>query len=127
MARGIDATTVDEYLDAIEQPFAGALRIVRDRILEILPDAEQVISYRVPVFRYHGHGLIGLSATAKECSLLLMSPPAAAALAGRLSEGTISGATLHFSAESPLTLETLRTIIDQRLSEVEPGDVEPGA
>ncbi|MFF1878703.1 iron chaperone [Leifsonia sp. NPDC058230] len=119
MARGVDASTVDEYLGAMEEPFAGALRIVRDRILELVPDAEQVISYRVPIFKYRGKGLVGLSATAKECSLLLMSPPAAEALAGRLTEGSISGATLHFSAESPLTLETLRTVIEQRTAEVD--------
>ena len=89
MARGVEASTVDEYLDEMDEPFAGALRIVRDRILELLPDAEQVISYRVPIFKYRGKGLIGLSATAKECSLLLMSPPAAEALAGRLTEGTL--------------------------------------
>ncbi|MFF1574204.1 iron chaperone [Leifsonia sp. NPDC058292] len=119
MARGVEASTVDEYLEGIGQPFAGALRIVRDRILEVLPESEQVISYRVPVFKYRGRGLIGLSATAKECSLLLMSPPAAAALAGKLTEGKISGATLHFSAEFPLTVETLRTIIRYRIAEVD--------
>jgi uncharacterized protein YdhG (YjbR/CyaY superfamily) len=119
MPRGVEASTVDEYLDWIEEPFSGALRIVRDRILELLPDAEQVISYRVPIFKYRGKGLIGLSATATECSLLLMSPPAAEALAGKLTEGTFSGATLHFSAESPLTLETLRTVIEQRTAEVD--------
>ncbi|WP_431277604.1 hypothetical protein [Leifsonia poae] len=42
MARGVEASTVDEYLNAMEEPFAGALRIVRDRILQLLPDAEQV-------------------------------------------------------------------------------------
>jgi uncharacterized protein YdhG (YjbR/CyaY superfamily) len=118
MARGVEADTVDAYLDGMEEPFATALRTVRARILEIVPDAEQVISYRVPIFKVGGRALIGLSATAKECSLLLMSPPAAAALAGRLAEGSFSGATLHFSPEAPLSSPTLQTIIDQRLSEL---------
>ena len=118
MARGVEADTVDEYLDRMEEPFATALRTVRDRIVEILPEAQQVIGYRVPIFTIGGRRLIGLSATATECSLLLMSPPAAAALAGRLTEGTLSGATLHFSPDAPLSSATLRTIIDQRLAEL---------
>ncbi|MFJ8894191.1 iron chaperone [Leifsonia sp. NPDC102414] len=117
MARGVEADTVEEYLDRIGEPFSAALRTVRDRIVELLPEAEQVISYRVPVFRYHGRGLIGLSATAKECSLLLMSPPAAAALDGALGEGSFSGATLHFPPDAPLGVDTLRTIIAYRVAE----------
>ncbi len=119
MARGVEADTVEEYLDRIGEPFASALRVVRDRIAAIVPEAEQVIGYRVPTFRLHGRGLVALSATAKDCSLLLMSPPAAAALAGTLSEGRLSGATLHFPPARPLGEETLRAILAVRIAEVE--------
>jgi uncharacterized protein YdhG (YjbR/CyaY superfamily) len=118
MARGVDADTVDEYLDRIGEPFGTALRIVRDRIVAIVPEAEQVISYRVPTFRVRGKGLVALSATAKDCSLLLMSPPAATELAGALTEGSLSGATLHFPPAAPLTEETLRTVLAVRLREL---------
>lgn len=118
MARGVEASTVEEYLDRIGEPFGGALRTVRDRILAIVPDAEQVISYRVPIIRVGGKGLVGLSATATQCSLLLMSPPAAAELAGTLAEGTISGATLHFPPAAPLGEETLRAVLAVRLREL---------
>lgn len=118
MARGVDADTVEEYLDRIGEPFGTALRTVRDRIVAIIPDAEQVISYRVPIFRLDGRGVVGLSATARECSLLLMSPPAAAELVGRLTEGSISGATLHFPPSTPLSDETLRTVLAVRLHEL---------
>lgn len=118
MARGVDAQTVDEYLERVGEPFGRALRTVRDRIVAIVPEAEQVISYRVPIFRVGGKGLVGLSATAKECSLLLMSPPAAAELADALTEGSITGATLHFPPAAPLSEETLRTVLAVRLREL---------
>lgn len=118
MARGVEASTVEEYLDRIGEPFGSALRTVRDRIVAILPDTEQVISYRVPTFRYRGRALVGLSATATECSLLLMSPPAAAELAGTLTEGTLSGATLHFPPGRPLSEPTLRAVLAVRLREL---------
>ena len=118
MARGVEAETVEEYLDRVGEPFGSALRTVRDRIAAIVPASEQLISYRVPTFRLNGKALVGLSATAKECSLLLMSPPAAAALAGTLAEGTITGATIHFPPDRPLSEATLRRILDLRLREL---------
>jgi uncharacterized protein YdhG (YjbR/CyaY superfamily) len=118
MARGVDADTVEEYLDRIGEPFGPALRIVRDRIATLVPASEQLISYRVPTFRVNGSALVGLSATARECSLLLMSPPAASELTETLPEGTISGATVHFPPERPLSEGALRVILDVRLREL---------
>ena len=119
MARGVEAATVDEYLELMPEPFGAALKIVRDRLVAAIPDVEQVISYRVPIFQYRGRGLVGLSATAKECSLLLMSPPTAKTLAASLDEGSITGATLHFDPAHPLSEATIRRIVDLRISEVD--------
>ena len=42
---------VDAYLCGLEEPKRGTLQTLRRVILEIVPEAEQVISYRVPAFR----------------------------------------------------------------------------
>ena len=55
---GYPADTVDEYLDAVPPEQGAALRAVRDRLLDVVPDAEQVISYQVPTIRYRGTGLV---------------------------------------------------------------------
>ena len=47
-----------------------------------------------------------------------MSPPAAAELKGTLSEGSITGATLHFPPSAPLGEETLRAVLAVRLREL---------
>ena len=47
----MSAEDVDEYLRGIEEPKRGTLEALRRTILEIIPDAEQVISYKVPAFR----------------------------------------------------------------------------
>ena len=119
MARGIEAATVDEYLERMPEPFGTALRLVRERLVAAIPDVEPVISYRVPIFKYRGRGLVGLSATATQCSLLLMSPPAAKALAGTLDQGSLSGATLHFDPAHPLSEAAIRRIVDLRIREVD--------
>ena len=92
---------------------------MRDRLLDVVPDAEQVISYQVPTIRYRGTGLVALSVAKTHCSLHLMSPPLATSLAGVLDEGKLSGATLQFDAGSPLSAETVRLIAERRMAEVD--------
>ena len=116
---GYPASTVEEYLDAVPPAQGAALRVVRDRLLAVVPDAEQVISYQVPTIRYRGAGLVALSVAKTHCSLHLMSPPLARALVGALTEGTLSGATLRFDAASPLGVETVRLIAERRMAEVD--------
>ena len=50
----MSAEEVDEYLRGIEEPKRSTLQGLRRTILEIVPDAEQVISYKVPAFRVEG-------------------------------------------------------------------------
>ena len=47
----MSAKEVDEYLGVVEEPKRSTLERLRRTILEIVPDAEQVISYGVPAFR----------------------------------------------------------------------------
>jgi uncharacterized protein YdhG (YjbR/CyaY superfamily) len=116
---GYPATTVDEYLAAVPAAQGAALRIVRDSLIAAVPDAGQVISYQVPTITYRGRGLVALSVAKSHCSLHLMSPPVARALAGTLPEGRLSGATLQFGADAPLSEETVRRIAGLRMAEVD--------
>jgi len=46
----VSAEEIDQYLDALEEPKRTALARLRQTILDILPEAEQGISYGVPAF-----------------------------------------------------------------------------
>ena len=50
----MSAREVDDYLLGLEEPKRTTLQALRRTILEIVPDAEQVISYGVPAFRVDG-------------------------------------------------------------------------
>jgi len=41
---------IDAYLAQLEEPKRSTLRQLRQTILEVIPDAEQCISYRMPAF-----------------------------------------------------------------------------
>ena len=45
-------TEVDAYLNALDEPKRSTLQKLRSTILEIVPEAEEVISYRVPAFAF---------------------------------------------------------------------------
>ena len=121
MVRGYAAATVEEYLAAVPEDQRAGLAAVRSALLAAIPDATEGISYQIPIFSYRGKGLVGLSAAQKHCSLHLMSPPLAAALAasGELTEGKLSGATLQFPNDAPLSDGTVRLIVERRIAEVD--------
>jgi uncharacterized protein YdhG (YjbR/CyaY superfamily) len=49
-----DYKTVDEYVATFPEDMQSILQTVRRTIREAVPDAEEVISYQVPAYRFHG-------------------------------------------------------------------------
>lgn len=78
------AVEVDEYPRAVEEPKRGTLEALRRTILEIAPEAEQVISYRVPAFRVEGKTIAGFAAFKDHVSYLPFSGSVLPRLAGQL-------------------------------------------
>ena len=60
-------------MGALEEPKRSTLEALRRAILEVVPDAEQVISYRVPAFRVRGKTVAGFAAFQKYLSYLPFS------------------------------------------------------
>src|ERR1700761_8724049 len=58
----MSAEQVDEYLRGVEEPKRSTLAAVRRMILEIVPDAQETISYRVLAFRVDGAIVAGFAA-----------------------------------------------------------------
>ena len=62
------ARDVDAYIAAAPEVARGKLRELRAMIRAAAPQAEEVISYRMPYYKYHGH-LDGLAAFKDHVSL----------------------------------------------------------
>ena len=80
----MSAEDVDEYLRRIEEPKRSTLEALCRTILEIVPDAEQVISYRVPAFRIGGETVAGFAAFRDHLSYLPFSGSVLSDLADEL-------------------------------------------
>jgi uncharacterized protein YdhG (YjbR/CyaY superfamily) len=109
------AEEVDEYLRGVDEPARGVLRALRDTILEIVPDAEQTISYRVPAFRVGGRYVAGFAAFKSHLSYLPFSGSVLGALGDELAGYTMTKSALHFSAEHPLPRRLVERLIEVRL------------
>src|SRR5450755_1180689 len=109
---------VDEYLHGVEEPGRSTLQTLRRTILEIVPDAEQVISCRVPAFRVRGETVAGFAAFKNHLSYLPLSGSVLSQLADELDGYTMTKSSLHFPDDRPLPKALVKKLIAVRLAQV---------
>ena len=61
---------VDRYLAALDEPKHSTLEALRTSILEVVPEAEQGISYGMPAFKLCGKTVAGFAAFKNHLSYL---------------------------------------------------------
>jgi uncharacterized protein YdhG (YjbR/CyaY superfamily) len=113
----VSAEEIDEYLRGVEEPKRSVLQALRRTILEIVPDAEQVISYGVPAFRIRGETVAGFAAFKTHLSYLPFSGSVLGQLADELAGYTMTKSSLHFPVGRPLPTALVKKLIAARLAE----------
>jgi len=114
----MSAQEIDAYLEGLDEPRRRTLQQLRETILEILPDAEQCISYGLPAFRVHGKVVGGFAAFKNHLSYL---PHSGSVLPELGDEGAGYGGTrgsLHFPIDQPLPKALVAKLIAIRLNEI---------
>ena len=106
---------VDKYLRGLEEPKRGTLQALRGTILEIVPDAEQVISYGMPAFRVNGKTVAGFAAFKAHLSYLPFSGSVLSQLTDELQGYTMTKSALHFPVDQPLPKSLVEKLIAVRL------------
>jgi uncharacterized protein YdhG (YjbR/CyaY superfamily) len=114
----MSAAEIDAYLSGLEEPKRSTLAELRRTILEIVPDAEQVISYRVPAFRTQGTIVAGFAAFKNHLSYLPFSGSVLSQLSDELSGHTMSKSALHFAVDEPLPKALVEKLIATRLGAI---------
>ena len=112
-------STFEQYLEPVPGDTRAALERLRRIIRAAAPGAEEVISYRIPVFRYRGRPLVGLAAFEGHCSFYLMSPSVMEAHRGDLEGRDTSKGTIRFAADKPLPAALVRKLVKARIRETE--------
>jgi uncharacterized protein YdhG (YjbR/CyaY superfamily) len=111
------AADVDAYLRALEEPKRSTLETLRATILEIVPEAEQVISYRVPAFRVRGKIVAGFAAFKDHLSYLPFSGSVLGQLEDELRGYTMTKSALHFPVDRPLPKALVKKLVGVRLAD----------
>jgi uncharacterized protein YdhG (YjbR/CyaY superfamily) len=110
---------IDDYLSAVDDHAKReALEVLRRQILEIVPEAEQCISYSTPAFRVGGKVVAGFAAFKDHLSYLPHSSSVLTELGDELARWTSTKGSLHFTPEHPLTDRVVERLVAVRRAEL---------
>lgn len=119
MKRAKAAKDIDEYLASVSEPARSTLHRVRAAIRAAAPpEATEVISYGVPMFR-HKRMLLGFAAFPDHCSLFVMSPSVMEAFKNELGAFKTSKGTIRFPVDKPLPAALVKKLVRARIAENE--------
>jgi len=116
--RSVPARDVDGYLAALPKEVRLTLEKLRKAIKAAAPMAEEIISYGMPAFKYHGP-LVFFAAFKNHCSFFGVSKLLIEKLSGELEPYDVSGTTIHFSPQNPLPAALVKKIVKARIAQNE--------
>jgi uncharacterized protein YdhG (YjbR/CyaY superfamily) len=102
---------VDDYLASLDEPKRSTLEALRRTILDIIPEAEQGISYGVPAFRLQSKVIAGFAAFKNHLSYLPHSGSVFPELGDAISPYTTSKGALQFPIDTPLPKPLVKKLI----------------
>jgi uncharacterized protein YdhG (YjbR/CyaY superfamily) len=109
---------IDAYLAGLEEPKRSTLEALRKAILEVVPDAEQGLSYGVPAFKAGGMAVAGFAAFTNHLSYLPQSGSVLAEVGDDVAGYETSKGALKFAIDEPLPKRLVRTLVTARLREL---------
>jgi uncharacterized protein YdhG (YjbR/CyaY superfamily) len=112
--------TVDEYLDKAPEPQQTTLKELRATLAEILPDAEETISYGMPAFKVAGKAIAGYGYAKTHCGYYPHSGSVIARVEPALLEGyDWDKGTLRFPVDRAPEEALVRRLVEIRLAMIE--------
>jgi uncharacterized protein YdhG (YjbR/CyaY superfamily) len=112
-----DFKTPDEYIQTLPKDVQEMLQQVRQAIQKAVPEAEEVISYQIPAFKYHGW-VFYYSAYKKHFSLSCPPPYTfVEAFKKELSGYKISKSTIQFPFVKGVPVKLIEQMSEYRAKE----------
>ena len=121
---GATPQTVDDYLAALPEEARATLEKIRKTIKAVAPDATEVISYQIPMYKYHGM-LVGFAAFKDHCSFFPGANPVAT-FKDELKAYKTSKGTIRFPIGKPLPATLVKKLVKARIAENEERAAEKG-
>jgi uncharacterized protein YdhG (YjbR/CyaY superfamily) len=116
----VSSGEIDQYMTDLEEPKRSTLQRLRETILEVVPDAQEGISYQVPAFRIDGKVIAGFAAFKNHLSYLPHSGSVFPVLRDELASYKMSKGALQFPIDSPLPKLLVEQLIRVRVAQAFP-------
>lgn len=110
--------SIDSYLASIEEPKRSTLAALRRSILDVVPEAEQCISYGMPAFKVQGKAVAGFAALKNHLSYLPHSGSVLDELEDDLAGYPRTKGSLHFAVDEPLPDTVVRKLVETRMRQL---------
>jgi uncharacterized protein YdhG (YjbR/CyaY superfamily) len=110
---------IDAYLASLDERKRSTLEDLRRTILDVVPDAEQCISYGMPAFKVNGKTVAGFAAFKGHLSYLPHSGSVLPELADDLAGYTSTKGSLHFPVDKPLPKALVSKLVRTRMRELD--------
>jgi uncharacterized protein YdhG (YjbR/CyaY superfamily) len=115
--QGAEPETVDEYLAAVPDDARRVLQRIRAAITDAAPEAEETISYKIPLYKLAGKHLVGFGASKSHLSLFVTASEVLRKHERELMPFDHGGTktTIRFTVENPLPAALVKKIVKTRL------------
>lgn len=114
----IPIKNIDDYLAQLPDNQRIVLEALRQTIREAAPQAEEVISYQMPAFKYNGM-LVYFAAFKDHCSLFGGNSTLTTTMKDELAPYKTSKGTIQFTVDQPLPAALVRKIVLARVKDNE--------
>ena len=112
---------VDAYIEGLPADRQEPMRQLRSTIRAAAPDAEEVITYKMPGFKAGNAFLVSYDAFKAHYSLFPSDDVIIAELGDEVLPHVKGRGTLQFAADEPLPLDLIRRIVEIRVRELAEG------
>jgi uncharacterized protein YdhG (YjbR/CyaY superfamily) len=108
---------IDGYLAALDEPQRSTLSELRKTIMDIVPDAEQIISYGMPAFRLQDKVVGGFGGFKQHLSYFPHSGSVLPELKKDIKSYATSKGTLRFALDIPLPRSLVEKLLAVRIDQ----------
>ena len=111
-----DFRNVDKYIGTFPKDVQATLETIRRTVQKAVPEAEEVISYQMPAYKFHGR-MLYFSAYKNHYSLFGTTQGVRRAFKKELSRYEGTKGTIRFPLDEPVPVKLIRDIAMYRAKE----------
>lgn len=116
-----DFGKIEAYLAALPPQKRAVLEDWRRRIKAFVPDAFEVFSYGMPMFKWRGKGIAAYAAHKSHFGYYPVSSNIIVQAGEMLADLKTSKGAIHFTSERRLTDKLLENLLNLRMAEINEG------